>query len=199
MDQLHELRALVARHGREGPTETAVPGLTLYIESDPAVVTYDVYQPLFALILGGVKRTVLGGHMFQISAGDYVAVSVDLPASGQVLESPYLAVTLVLDMNVLGELILEFGAPPPRVDAALDVNRAGPDLLDPMFRLVRLLDRPEDLPILAPMIEREIFWRLLQKPQWCHGSTDCSGRQPCLAGEPNDHMVASQLCRANSN
>jgi len=164
MDQLHELRALVARHGQEGATETSVPGLTLYIESDPAVATYVVYQPLIALILGGVKRTVLGGRVFQISAGDAVAVSVDLPASGQVLEAPYSAVTLALDLNVIAGLIIESAAPISRVPAALDINRAGPDLLDAMLRLVRLLEHPEDLSILAPMIEREIFWRLLQSP-----------------------------------
>ena len=164
MDQLDELRAIVARQGREGPTETCVPGLTLYIESDPGVTTYVVYQPLLALILGGVKRTVLGGHVFQISAGDCVVVPVDLPASGQVLEQPYSAVTLALDMNVLADLIIESVLPQPRIPTGLAINRAGPDLLDPMLRLVRLLECPEDLRVLAPMIEREVFWRLLQGP-----------------------------------
>lgn len=164
MDQLHELRAVVARQGREGPTQTDVPGLTLYIESDPSVTTYVVYQPVFALILGGVKRTLLGGHVFQISAGDYVVVSVDLPASGQVLEPPYSAVTLALDLKMLADLIIGSKLPDPRVPPGLDINRADPDLLDPMLRLVRLLDRPEDLQVLAPMIQREIFWRLLRGP-----------------------------------
>ncbi|MDW6024266.1 AraC family transcriptional regulator [Mesorhizobium sp. BAC0120] len=164
MDQLHEIRKLVERHGREGPTETAVSGLTLYIETDPAVATYVIYRPVLALILGGAKRTVLGGRVFHVSPGDYVAVSVDLPATGQVTRAPYSAVTLALDLNVLASLIAEPMALPWGATAGFEVNRAGPDLLDAMLRLVRLLDRPQDIGVLALSIQREVFWRLLQSP-----------------------------------
>lgn len=163
-DQLEALRAIVAGHGREGATETSVPGLTLHIESDPEVVTYVVYEPVLALIVGGAKRTLLGGHVFEVSAGDYVAVSVDLPASGEVLEAPYSALTLALDLNALADLMTDLPRPAPGLVLGLNIERAGPELLDPLLRLVRLLDRPQDIPILAPMIEREIFWRLLQSP-----------------------------------
>lgn len=164
MDQLHELRMLVERYGREGATETSIPGLTLFIESDPNASTYVVYRPLLALILGGAKQSVLGERVFRVTAGDYVTVSVDLPASGQVVEAPYSAVTLALDPTVLAALMMEPAAAVSRGTAALEVHRAGADLLDPMLRLVRLLEHPEDLPILAPMIEREVFWRLLHGP-----------------------------------
>lgn len=164
MDHLHELRTLVERHGREGPTETAVPGLTLYIERDPDVVTYVVSQPVLALIVGGAKRTMLGGRVFQLSPGDYVAVSVDLPATGQVTRAPYSAVTLALDLSMLGGLIAEPSAPVWGSAPGVEVNRAGADLLDAMLRLVRLLDRPGDIAVLAPSIRREVFWRVLQSP-----------------------------------
>ena len=164
MDQLHELRTLVERHGREGASETSISGLTLYVETDPAVATYVIYQPVLALILGGAKRTVLGGRVFHISAGDYVAVSVDLPASGEVTKAPYCAVTLALDLNVLASLMAEGSGRASGAAEAFDVDRAGPDLLDSMLRLVRLLDRPEDVPVLAPSMQREVFWRLLQSP-----------------------------------
>jgi AraC-like DNA-binding protein len=164
LDHLHELRALVKRHGREGPAETAVAGLTLYIETDLSVATYVVYQPVLALVLGGGKRTVLGGRVFDIAPGDYVAVSVDLPATGQVTQPPYSAVTLDLDLNMLASLIAEPMAPEWGATAGVEVNRAEPDLLDAMWRLVRLLDQPEDIAVLAPMIRREVFWRILQSP-----------------------------------
>ncbi|KUY61495.1 AraC family transcriptional regulator [Burkholderia sp. RF2-non_BP3] len=163
MDHLYELRALVERHGQESPTETAVGGLTLYVETDPSVVTYVVHRPVLALILGGAKRTVLGGRIFDIVPGDYVAVSVDLPATGQVTRAPYSAVTLDLDLGMLASLIAEPTAPQGGA-AGVEVNHAGPDLLDAMWRLVRLLDRPEDIAVLAPMIRREVFWRILQSP-----------------------------------
>lgn len=164
MQHLHELRALVEGHGREGATETPVPGLTLYVETDPSVVAYVVHRPVLALIVGGGKRTVLGGRVFNIGPGDYVAVSVDLPATGQVTRAPYSAVTLDLDLNTLAGLISEPTAPAWGAAAGVEMNRAGPDLLDAMLRLVRLLDRQEDIAVLAPMIRREVFWRILQSP-----------------------------------
>lgn len=163
MDRLHEIRTVVEKHGREGATDTPVAGLTLFIETDPGLATYVIYQPVLALIVGGEKRTVLGGRVFDVSAGDCVAVSLDLPASGQVTTAPYVAVTLALDLNVLASLIVEHMAPASG-DAVLGVNRAGPDLLDAMLRLVRLLDRPEDIAVLAPSLRTEVFWRLLQSP-----------------------------------
>jgi AraC-like DNA-binding protein len=164
MGHLHELRTLVEGHGREGATETAVTGLTLYVETDPSVVAYVVHRPVLALILGGAKRTVLGGRVFDIRPGDYVAVSIDLPATGQVTRAPYSAVTLDLDLDVLAELISEPRAAAWGVAAGVEVNRAGPDLLDAMLRLLKLLDRQEDIAVLAPMIRREVFWRVLQSP-----------------------------------
>lgn len=164
MDHLHEIRAMVERHGCEGPTESAVPGLTLYIETDPTVVTYVVHRPVLALILGGAKRTVLGGRVFDIVPGDYVAVSLDLPATGQVTQAPYAAVTLDLDRGMLADLIAEPATSSRAGAAGVEVHRAEPDLLDAMWRLVRLLDRPHDIAVLAPLIQREVFWRILQSP-----------------------------------
>jgi AraC-like DNA-binding protein len=164
MDQLHQLRALVERHSKEGQTESAIPRLTFYIESDPTVVTYVVYQPVFCLILGGVKRTVLGGHVFEIAAGDYLAVSVDLPATGQVLESPYVALTLTLDLATVADLITDMPEPISDRSEVVEVNRVGSEILDPILRLVRLLEAPRDLRVLAPLFEREVLWRILHTP-----------------------------------
>ena len=164
MEHLLELRTLVEGRGQEGATETAVAGLTLYVETDPSVVAYVVHRPVLALVLGGRKRTVLGGRVFDIGPGDCVAVSVDLPATGQVTRATYSAVTLDLDLNLVAELVSEPTASLGGTAAGVETHRAGPDLLDAMLRLLRLLDRPDDIAVLAPMIKREVFWRVLQSP-----------------------------------
>jgi hypothetical protein len=43
----------------------------------------------------------------------------------------------------------------------IGVSQAPDDLLDSLVRLLRLLDRPFEISIMLPMIEREILWRLL--------------------------------------
>src|ERR1700741_502659 len=111
VEGLDELRTLTERHGREGPVETAVPGLTLYIETDRSVVSYVLTQPVLALILGGGKRTMLGGRVFDLVPGDCVAVSVDLPATGELTHAPYIALTVDLDLGMLASLIAEPSAP----------------------------------------------------------------------------------------
>jgi transcriptional regulator GlxA family with amidase domain len=45
------------------------------------------------------------------------------------------------------------------------VSDACDELIDAVVRLLRLLDHPRDLPVLAPMIEREILWRLITGEQ----------------------------------
>jgi transcriptional regulator GlxA family with amidase domain len=42
------------------------------------------------------------------------------------------------------------------------------ELLDACIRLVKLLDRPEDIPFLGALTQREIIFRLLRSPQGQH-------------------------------
>nr|WP_243692119.1 AraC family transcriptional regulator [Caulobacter sp. BK020] len=165
MDPLIEIGALLKRHGGEGTCETPVPGLSLYRASTPTEPVPLVYQPLMCLIVAGAKHTALGDRLFRYDVGKFLTVSVDLPVCGQVVEAPYAALSVALDPVKIARLILEAPAPAsPAASAGLQVNAAGPDLVDAILRLVRLLDRPADIPVLAPMLEREVLWRLLQGP-----------------------------------
>jgi len=109
--------------------------------------------------------------LFLLAAGiAYLIVSVDLPVISRVVEAsgrqPYLGVAITLDPALIARLLLETSAGERVADEGDDplglaVSDAPPELLDPVLRLLRLLDRPEDVPVLRPMIEREILWRLL--------------------------------------
>ncbi|MEN2518342.1 AraC family transcriptional regulator, partial [Acinetobacter baumannii] len=89
-----------------------------------------------------------------------------LPIAGHVIkashEEPYLAFRLSLDPAVIASLLLETSAGNHTGSAAqgLAVSAAPPEIIDPVARLLRLLDRPGDLAVLWPMLEREILWRL---------------------------------------
>lgn len=123
-----------------------------------------VYEPMLCVVLDGAKRTTLGAQTFDYHAGDCLVVSADLPVSGQVLEAPYAAVGIALDPAMISELMLEGGDSAPGDEApgrALRVSRMDDGLIDAVGRLIALLDRPGDAPVLAPMIRREIVWRLL--------------------------------------
>ena len=122
-----------------------------------------VYEPMLCVILDGAKRTTLGAQSYDYHAGDYLVVSADLPVSGQVLEAPYAAVGIALDPVVIADLMLEAGG--STADAApgrgLMVSRMDDGLIDAVGRMLALFDRQGDAAVLAPMIRREIVWRLL--------------------------------------
>lgn len=173
MERIAELAALIARHmPKPGMNGTALPRVSLIRADQPTTATPSVYEASLCLIAQGSKRVSLGDHSVVYDAARFLLVSVDLPLVGHVLEAspgaPYLCCKIDLDQAVLADLILAQG-PGPRADAPmLAVYPGDPDLVDAACRLVKLLERPETIPVLMPLIEREILYRLLTGP---HGPT----------------------------
>jgi len=165
-----ELAARVARlTPGDGMHQTVFPPLALFRGSVPTVCTPTVYHPCLAIVVQGRKRAVLDGEIYQYDALNYLVVSVTLPAMGQVLdatiERPYLALRLDLDLKEIARLLLELGdrgAAPVAADRGLFVARMDDELLDAVLRMVKLLDAPQDIAVLAPVVPREIYYRVLR-------------------------------------
>jgi AraC-like DNA-binding protein len=176
MEPLAELRTLISRHAQPAqgsPTQgsLAISGLTLLSSSVPTLPMHCVYEPVLAVIAQGAKRTELGDRVIEYAAGQYLVVSIDLPVTGHVtkasVEEPFLCFGLKLNPAAIAALLLEtvFKERAVIERTGLGVSTATNDLLDPIVRFVRLLDHPEDIAVLGPMIEREILWRLLAGEQ----------------------------------
>lgn len=170
MDRIAELAALVECHvPRTGMTGTALSRLSLFRADEPTAPVPAIYEASLCLIAQGAKRVSLQDQHLQYDAAHYLLVSVDLPLVGHVTqasrEAPYLCCKIDIDQAVLADLILGHGGPAPKADLPpLAVYRSDDDLIDAACRLVRLLDHPADIAVLAPMIEREILYRLLSGP-----------------------------------
>ncbi|BCP54331.1 AraC family transcriptional regulator [Kaistia sp. 32K] len=178
---MNELRALIARHCVGTRFETPIPRVTLLsscTQTEPARV---IYEPLFCVIAQGRKQLIVGDKVLIYEASKYLVVSVDLPASGSIIhasvDEPYLAFSMRLDRAALASMLLELaevgddGSPA----AGLAISSVDAELLDPVVRLLRLLERPREIPILGPLAEREILFRLL------HGAQGKMLRQIALA------------------
>ncbi len=171
--KLAELANSIARFATsDGTYETNFSPLSLIRSSENASPVYTVYEPSICLVAQGSKLVLLGEEAYSYGPSQYFAVSVDLPISGQVtdtsIEQPYLAVRLQINPQQVLELIQDTdhhrngrGS----ISRGLYVSHASSDMLDAFLRLVRLLDTPDDLAILAPMIAREILYRALQDGQ----------------------------------
>lgn len=173
MTSLDALATLIERYAAEDGTHaTPLPRVALIRSSCPTEPLHALHEPALCIVAQGRKRVLLGDRVFLYDPSQYLVVSVDLPVIGQVIaasaDQPYLCLRLNLDPATLGALMMEAGlegdheaeAPP-----GLSLSTVTPELLDAAVRLLRLLDTPRDLPALAPLVEREILYRLLTGPQ----------------------------------
>jgi AraC-like DNA-binding protein len=162
---LDELRGIVMRAGNTW-TDIGVPRVAMVCAEACAD---QVYQPMLHLVLQGSKTLSIGDRVLTCEAGTYFLVPVDVPATGQVRSAgpgrPYLALSLTLDPAVIASLLVDQsdsdGQPNPACFSALP---APTEMMDAWLRMLRLVDRPREVAMLAPMIEREILFRALQGP-----------------------------------
>ncbi|AZC59389.1 Transcriptional regulator, AraC family [Pseudomonas chlororaphis subsp. piscium] len=126
---------------------------------------------MICFILQGSKRVALNDDLLSYDSEQYFISALDLPLIGQILDAeggqPYVAVSLVLDPAILAELAASM--PPVRESEqkgiGIAINPMTAALRDTLLRLLSLLDTPADIPVLGPMVERELLYRLLQGPQ----------------------------------
>jgi AraC-like DNA-binding protein len=156
----------------EGSMSTAVPGLHLHRITQPGAPRHALQLPIFGVIAQGSKRLLVGDQVYDYDPLHYLVSSVDLPVSGKVAvgspTEPYLGLRLDLDVQAIDALIRDVDPPPSaQTEAArgLYVNPLNDALLDGVLRLLRLLETPVDIPVLAPMVKREILYRLLMNGQ----------------------------------
>jgi AraC-like DNA-binding protein len=171
--RLAELRTLLVRHARPDMS-TAIDGVLISKAEKPTAPTASTSGTVLALVAQGAKRLALGDSVYEYRAGQYLVASVDLPVTGHFTEasprSPALGFGLILESAAIAELLL--AAEPavmPRVNGqtprGIAVSDASDELVDAVIRLVRLLDQPQDIRVLAPLIKREILWRLITGEQ----------------------------------
>jgi AraC-like DNA-binding protein len=168
-EQLNHLRVLAARFASGRRTETAIPRVAINLSWETTRPLPGLYEPMHCLVLQGAKEVMIGEHSLRYDSASYFIASLELPASGRIVqaspEQPYVAVSLALDREGLAALLPEIPARPEAHVAGFAVSPVTQQLLDPWLRLLRLLEAPRDIPVLAPLLEREILYRLLQGPQ----------------------------------
>lgn len=165
-------RLLEQRTITDGGHSTEIPELTFWRFSNPTPPTPALQQPAVYVVVQGRKQVTVGDETYVYDPSQYLAVSLELPANGHVVEAtpetPYLCLTLQVDPRELAALIVETGRPAPQDDhdgRAIFVSALDAPFLDGLLRLVRLLDAPQDIHVVAPLIVRELHYRLLQGKQ----------------------------------
>lgn len=152
--------------------ETAIKTLTIRRCEEPTELASYIHEPSICLIAQGAKRVFLGDEVYEYDAHHYLIASVNLPIVAQVFdaskERPYLSLKLDLDQREISRMMLDSNLPVPQKkqsDRGMAVSEISLPLLNSFHRLIDLLGSPEDIPILAPLFQKEILYRLLTGEQ----------------------------------
>ncbi|MFB8374328.1 AraC family transcriptional regulator [Paenibacillus taichungensis] len=168
--QQEELARVIQHYSEhEGLNETAIPSLFFIRRSAVTGPKHAVYKPSLCIIVQGAKDVWLAEERFRYSPADYLVASLDLPVTAQVVEAssyaPYLALNLVFTpeqvLDVLRDTELR-GRRKENAKRGIYVSPTELTMLDALIRLVRLLDKPTDISILAPLYIKEILYRVLE-------------------------------------
>lgn len=172
--QIHR-KELVDRITRAVPTDGVVQqldGLFLARAASPRGLNHGVIKPCFCVIAQGSKEFLLGDSRYRYDPDHYLIVTLELPYVSQVLEAspeqPYLSLRMDLYPSLVESVIEEAGQgtlPGSGDVRAMDVSQLDANLQDAVVRLVRLLDAPSEVPVLMPLVKREIVYRLLMGQQ----------------------------------
>jgi len=168
-------KELVERITRAVPKDEVIeifPEIFLGRSSHLTERRHSVFKPAFCVIGQGSKQVLLGDEVFRYDPGHYLISSVDLPIFSHVAEAseekPYLSFRLNLDASVVASVMMESGIEIKKGDSqvkAMDVSPIDVDLLEAVVKLVRMLDTPDEIKFLAPLVMREIIYRLLKGEQ----------------------------------
>lgn len=165
-------RVIAQRTSGDEDRETPIQNLSFYRRERITEPCACLVEPCVVFVAQGAKQMLIGDDAYPYDPDHFLINAIDLPASSQVLEAspekPCVGLTLKLDLRIMAELIAQGGLNPPEdrcADRGLTLGTVTPPLLEAFKRLLDLLDEPDAIPVLAPLLQREIHYRLLKSDQ----------------------------------
>jgi len=153
---------------KNGRLITAIPALSLRQWESPTELSSYMHEPSLCLVAQGAKRVLLGKESYTYDAYHFLITAVDLPVVSQIIEAsrekPFLGLVLRLDRRSIAQMMVDRDVPlpsPQQASRGMAVSEVTVPLLNAFLRLIDLLDTPDDIPMLAPLVQREILYRLL--------------------------------------
>ncbi|WNO08803.1 AraC family transcriptional regulator [Teredinibacter sp. KSP-S5-2] len=171
---LQQAMSRVISNWVEGPDDwaTPVPNLGFFRREELTEPCFCLIEPSVVLVVQGTKQILAGNEVFPYDTSNFLITSLDLPAKSQVLDAsphnPCLGLVLKLDIRILAELIAQSGLLHQREQASgmsIGLGAMTPAIMEPLKRLLDLMDEPEAIDVLSPIIQREIHYRLLLSDQ----------------------------------
>lgn len=168
-DQLDEMKKIVMK-ANPSKTDTGIPRVFMVKGKVPEHELSGIYEPMINLVLQGSKTIIIGDEVLKYNPSTYFVMSIDVPATGALYSGkkgePYLSVNLYIDPKVLADVIEILPDDSQKSKTrGFYVCLLTNELFDAWLRMLRLIERPNEIASLAPLYEREILFRVLQGPQ----------------------------------
>ncbi|WP_260928619.1 AraC family transcriptional regulator [Novosphingobium sp. 9] len=171
-DLIAAIERFVDRQSGVSPYATPVEGMIVMRSDHPKPPGHLLFRPSLCVVAQGAKWATFGGERLEYRAGQALVIGVETPSIGRVVEAspaePCLVLALELDPAIMRSVAQDlpdlpgFAGEPTRGVHVTDFD--GP-LAACALRLVELCDTPEAVPVLRPLILREIAYRLLTGPR----------------------------------
>jgi AraC-like DNA-binding protein len=190
---IQRLAPLIERQALRYGSEPPIAGVTLSRRTSPGPEAGTLRQPSYCIVVQGAKEELVGNEVKRFSAGMSLIEGITLPISSHITRAtpaePFLSFSLTLEQSTAFDLLnqQDLSTPFPLDPYQTDLVDSGRRLGDAVARLLEILDYPDEVPTLAPLIKREIFWRLLQ---------GAPGPVLTKLVQPGDHTA--QIARATS-
>jgi AraC-like DNA-binding protein len=159
---------IVSRYEGNSKIKTVIEPLSFYVSHEPTEMLATLYEPSICVIFQGAKAVGMGEELFHYDPHKFLLASVHTPARVRITEAsqarPYMGMTLTFSMEQIFEVLQEIGEVKGHASdsqRSLYFGPMEPRLFNPVQRLVRLLDTPQDAKVLAPLIIKEILYILI--------------------------------------
>ncbi|MEG0603466.1 MAG: AraC family transcriptional regulator [Acinetobacter sp.] len=157
----HKVDGLVALEDMQ----TQIAGFSLHRRTAKQSI-HCIYGLGLGIVLQGQKEVIVRDKVHQFAAGQVMLTTIDLPAISRVTKAsyaePFLGMMLALDLDLIIETVQRLDDQIKAKNlAAFSIEYMDTSLLDALTRLVDLVEQPNMIGQLTPIIKQEIIIRLL--------------------------------------
>lgn len=151
---------------RNKTIESTISGLFFYCADKPTKAVSYIQEPSICIVLQGAREIYLGADCQRFDKSNLMFCPVNIPLSMHIrhatVERPVIVLSMKLNLVMISEVLAKIPPKLPNTAGHLGIKwQLDSTIMAAFERLIHLLDYPNDIGFLAPLIQQEIYYRLL--------------------------------------
>ena len=136
-------------------------------EAKNTSLEFITYEPVICIIIQGEKELTSSEEVICVSVGQTIIITHDIHLQARIkvneTNKPYVAIIIPIDIEKLRKIAVKMslqGHVEQKL-TAINVGNTSHELEEAVLRYLKLLNRPQEVNVLAASILREIYFRIL--------------------------------------